>query len=234
MKTHFILTIDDIAIEVQRKKIKNIRLSVLPPDGSVRLSVPVRVTEEYIVRFLHEKLDWIQKKRDPFLAHPKSADPEYVSGEALPVFGECYTLRVVYGKGKPSVIFAGREILLTVGEDSTVEERAIVIKEWYRSILREKVTLLLPEWEKRTGLYSDSWQIRSMKTRWGTCNTVTRKIWLNLELAKKPAECLEYVLLHELAHLRVPNHGKDFYEVLDCHMPDWKERKNLLNGRRSG
>jgi predicted metal-dependent hydrolase len=115
-----------------------------------------------------------------------------------------------------------------VRENSTVEQRGRWVNEWYREQLKEKIQKYLPKWEAITGLYPSSWQTKYMTTRWGTCNTKTGKIWFNLQLAKKPVECLEYVILHELVHLKVKNHGPDFVAMMDLHMPYWRDvRKNL-------
>lgn len=118
---------------------------------------------------------------------------------------------------------------MTVRKESTAKQRQAYVNEWYRVLLKEKIELYLPKWEQITGLYCDSWQTKYMTTRWGTCNTATKKIWFNLQLAKKPVECLEYVMLHELAHLKVRNHGKDFIAILDKYMPYWRETRKLLN-----
>ena len=128
-----------------------------------------------------------------------------------------------------SLVFSGDRAILTVRKESTAKQREAFVNEWYREQLKREVAKYLPKWEKITGLYCSGWQSKYMTTKWGTCNTNTRKIWLNLQLAKKPIECLEYVILHELAHLKVKNHGPEFVAVLDQHMPQWQERKKLLN-----
>lgn len=163
-----------------KKNIKNLHLVVAPPDGNMRVSAPVHLSDE-----------------------------------------SSY-------KGN-SVALNGNEAVLTVRKESTAKQREAFVNEWYRSLLKEKIEIYLPKWEKITGLYCDSWQTKYMTTRWGTCNTNTRKIWLNLQLAKKPMECLEYVILHELTHLKVRNHGKDFIAIMDQYMPYWRETKKLLN-----
>ena len=128
-----------------------------------------------------------------------------------------------------ALVLSGDEAILTVRKESTASQREAFVNEWYRTLLKEKIEIYLPKWENITGLHCDSWQTKYMTTRWGTCNTKTRKIWLNLQLAKKPIECLEYVILHELAHLKVRNHSKDFVAIMDQYMPYWRETKKLLN-----
>ena len=218
--------ISGITVSIQKKKIKNLRLTV-SPDG-VRVSAPMHMSDEDIMLFLREKLDWIQKHREKFAQNEQFAAREYVSGETLYLFGEPYALRVVEGK-RPSLILLENELILTAKKDSTRDYREAIVNEWYRERLKEKVALLLPKWESITGLYAEAWQIKNMKTRWGTCNTKTRKIWLSLQLAQKPTVCLEYVILHELAHLKVRNHGKAFEAILNRHMPSWRDVKKALN-----
>jgi predicted metal-dependent hydrolase len=122
-------------------------------------------------------------------------------------------------------------IILTVQEDSTAAKRGNLVREWYRELLKTKIAQSMPEWECKTGLRSSGWQTRYMKTRWGTCNTKTGKIWLNVRLAEKPPECLEYVILHELAHLVERTHNERFVSFMDAHMPEWRRIKAELNGR---
>ena len=225
------IEISGIKIEVRKKKIKNLRLTVSPPNGEVRVSAPMFLSDGRIITFVQTKLDWIKKQQEKFITQPIQSERKYVSGEILCVFGRQYLLRVEYTSKRNSLILSESEAVLTVRKESTVKQRESFVNEWYRALLKEQIEIYLPKWEQITGLYSDSWQIKNMKTRWGTCNTNTRKIWLNLQLAQKPIECLEYVILHELAHLKVHNHGKDFVVIMDKYMPNWREIKKLLNGR---
>lgn len=128
-----------------------------------------------------------------------------------------------------ALTLSGDKAILTVRKESSPKQRESFVNEWYRNLLKQEVAKYLPKWEKTTGLYCSSWQSKYMTTKWGTCNTNTQKIWLNLQLAKKPIESLEYVILHELAHLKAKNHGPEFVAVLDQYMPQWQERKRLLN-----
>ena len=225
------LIIDGIPMELQRKNIKNLHLYVLPPDGRVRISAPMRLSKERIAEFVESKLDWIRNQQARLAEQPHSPARKYESGDTVYLFGKPCLLSVEYTSGKCSVRLDGGHVLLTVRPDSTFEQREAVVNEWYRGLLKERIGLRLPEWEEVTGLYCNSWQTKNMKTRWGTCNTGTKKIWLNLQLAKKPPECLDYVILHELAHLKIPNHGKEFEALLDRYMPDWRERRKILNDR---
>lgn len=221
--------ISDIQIEIIKKDIKNMHLSVLPPDGKVRVSAPNNLSDESIIMFVKTKLGWIKKQQEKFELQPRQSEREYVSGETLYVWGHQYFLQVEYNQKKNSLVLVGNKAILSVRKESTVKQREKFVNEWYRSLLKTEVEKYLPKWEAITGLYCDSWQSKYMTTKWGTCNTSTRKIWLNLQLAKKPIECLEYVILHELAHLKVENHGPDFVAILDLHMPYWRECKKMLN-----
>lgn len=223
------IEISGIKIEVQKKNIKNLHLVVAPPDGKVRVSAPIHLSDESIAMFVRTKLSWIKKQQEKFAKQPRQCEREYVSGETLYVFGQQYFLRVEYSYKGNSLVLEGNEAILTVRKESTSKQREAFVNEWYRSLLKEKIEIYLPKWEKITGLYFNSWQTKYMTTRWGTCNTNTRKIWLNLQLAKKPIECLEYVILHELIHLKVRNHNKDFVSLMDQYMPCWRETRKLLN-----
>lgn len=223
------IEISGIEIEVQKKNIKNLHLVVAPPDGRVRVSAPMHLSDNSIKMFVRTKLCWIKKQQEKFEKQPRQSEREYVSGETLYVFGQQYFLRVEYSYKGNSLVLSGNEAILTVRKESTAKQREAYVNEWYRALLKEKIEIYLPKWENITGLYCDSWQTKYMTTRWGTCNTNTRKIWLNLQLAKKPIECLEYVILHELAHLKVRNHSKDFVTIMNQYMPYWREKKQLLN-----
>ena len=223
------IQIADISVEIVKKEIKNMHLSVLPPDGKVRVSAPLAMPDEAITMFVRTKLGWIRKQQAKFEAQPRQSQREYVPGETLYVWGRQYFLQVAYSYKGNSLVLDGNQAILTVRKESTANQREAFVSEWYRGLLKAEVEKYLPKWEKITGLHCSSWQSKYMTTRWGTCNTNTRKIWLNLQLAKKPIECLEYVILHELAHLKVKNHGLEFIAILDQHMPQWRERKMLLN-----
>ena len=223
------IEISGIQIEVQKKNIKNLHLVVAPPDGRVRVSAPMHLSDDSIKMFVRTKLGWIKKQQEKFEKQPRQSEREYVSGETLYVFGQQYFLRVEYSYKGNSLVLSGNEAILTVRKESTPKQREAFVNEWYRALLKEKIETYLPKWENITGLYCDSWQTKYMTTRWGTCNTNTRKIWLNLQLAKKPIECLEYVILHELAHLKIKGHNKEFVGLLDKYMPYWRETRRLLN-----
>lgn len=223
------IVISNIPVEVIRKNIKNMHLSVLPPDGRVRVSVPAQLTDEAITMFVRTRLGWIKKQQEKFQQQPRQSERQYVSGETLYVWGKQYFLQVEYSYKGNAFTLSGDTAILTVRKESSPKQRESFVNEWYRNLLKQEVAKYLPKWEKTTGLYCSSWQSKYMTTKWGTCNPTSKKIWLNLQLAKKPIECLEYVILHELAHLKVHNHGAEFTTILDQYMPYWREHKRRLN-----
>ena len=223
------IVVSNIPVEVIRKNIKNMHLSVLPPDGRVRVSAPTQLTDEAIAMFVRTKLGWIKKQQAKFQQQPRQSERQYVSGETLYVWGKQYFLQVEYSYKGNALTLSGNKAILTVRKESSPTQRESFVNEWYRNLLKQEVAKYLPKWEKTTGLYCSSWQSKYMTTKWGTCNPTSKKIWLNLQLAKKPIECLEYVILHELAHLKVHNHGPEFTAILDQYMPYWREHKRRLN-----
>ncbi len=224
------LNISGIPIEVCKKDIKNMHLYVKPPNGSVTVSAPLSMSDEAIERFVRTKTSWIKKQISKFDNQPRQSEREYVSGETMYVWGTQYYLMTEYGN-KNSLSLSGDKAVLTVREESTAEQRETFVREWYRELLKAEVVRLLPKWEKITGLKAASWQTKYMTTKWGTCNTETSKIWLNLQLAKKTPECLEYVILHELVHLVEKKHNERFVALMDSYMPMWREVKVTLNGQ---
>ena len=223
------IEISGIKIEVQKKNIKNLHLVVAPPDGKVRVSAPMHLSDESIAIFVRTKLGWIKKQQEKFSSQLRQSEREYVSGETLYLWGKQYFLQVDYSSKCNSLVLSGNKAILTVRKESTVKQRENFVNEWYRKHLKEEISKLLPKWENLTGLTCSSWQTKYMTTRWGTCNTQTKKIWINLQLAKKPPECLEYVILHELAHTRIKNHDSDFLAIMDKFMPYWRDVKKKLN-----
>jgi predicted metal-dependent hydrolase len=225
------LMISGIPVEVCKKNIKNMHLYVKPPNGKVTVSAPLNMSDAAIERFVRTKAGWVKRQVEKFEKQPRQSEREYISGETLYVWGRQYFLQVEYGTGKNSLSLSGNKAILTVREASTAGQRDNFIREWYRSILKKEIGRLLPKWKKRTGLVCNSWQTKYMTTRWGTCNIQKRKIWLNLQLAKKTPDCLEYVILHELLHFVEKHHNDAFISLMDKYMPYWREIKRALNGQ---
>lgn len=221
-------SIAGIEVEIIRKNIRSMNLSVRP-DGTVRLSAPRLMPNAMIDMFVRSRLEWIHANQQKQAERNANGALEYETGETIYVWGRACTLRVAYRGRNSMIIEEDGTAVLTVRADSTRERREAFVKEWYRNELTDAVEQLLPKWERITNLHPSGWQSKDMSTRWGTCNTKTKKIWLNVRLAQHPPECLEYVILHELTHLRIRNHSTEFYAAVAQYMPDWKQRKKLLN-----
>jgi len=222
------MVISGIDIQVNRKKIKNMHLYVKPPNGTVSVSAPLNIKDDAIERFVHTKISWIKTQQAKFASQLRQTERRYVSGETLYLWGKQYFLQVDFGN-KNNITLSGNTVLLTVRQESTVKQRDNFVREWYREQLKCEIIRLLPKWEDMTGLKCDSWQTKYMTSKWGTCNLVKKKLWFNLQLAKKPIECLEFIILHELIHLKVKNHNAEFTALMDKYMPLWKEIKKKLN-----
>ena len=223
------IKINNLDVELIRKNIKNMHLYVLRPDGKIRITAPARLSEEKIRAFVISKLDWIYKQQERIKNEPHVAPPSYSNGEKIYIFGKPYVLEVVVGSKPRKFVFCAGRAILYDKKGSSAEKREKAINEGLREILGAKIDELLPKWERITNLRPSSYQIKKMKSRWGTCNTLTKKIWLNLILAHKSEECIEYVILHEICHLKVANHGNDFVTLMDRYMPNWREIKKELN-----
>lgn len=226
--------LEDTEITIVRKKIKNMHMYIRPPKGEVLITAPLRLPYGEIERFVFQKRDWITENVEKMKNTEVTPDPVYKDKDVIMIWGELYELSVFQGTRYSLTLTEdisrdGRKIArLCVRAGCTDGQRIHFMNEWYRKELSERVNYLLPKWETYTGLKCSSWQSKVMKTRWGTCNTKTKKIWLNVRLAEHPVECLEYVILHELAHTRVPNHGADFKAILTEYMPDWRTVKRRL------
>lgn len=225
------IVVNGFDVTVTKKQIKNMHLYVKPPDGRVEVSAPLNLSDESIELFVRTKIGWIRRQKEKIDKQPRQTAREYVSGEALYVWGRQYYLQVNYSNKANSLVLDGDKAIFTVRESSTTEQRANYVNEWYRRILKSEIERLLPKWERLTGFHPSGWQTKYMTTRWGTCNVQTGKIWLNLQLAKKPIECLEYVILHELAHLVEKNHNDTFISIMDRYMPNWRDIRAELNNQ---
>lgn len=223
------ITVGSVTVQVVRKAIKNLHLGVYPPHGRVRVAAPLAVHDEAVRLAVIGKLGWIKREQAKFEAQPRQSPREMVSGETHYVFGRACRLRVVAGDGPAKVLACARGILeLAAPPGSTETEREEAILRWYRRALQERIPPLLEKWQGTLGVEVTAWGIKRMKTRWGTCNPTARRIWLNLELAKQPERCLEYLVVHELAHLRDRTHGPRFVALMDAHLPQWRALRRAL------
>jgi len=218
-----------LSVQVVRKAIKNLHLGVYPPNGRVRLAVPVAMSDDAARLAVARKLGWIKKQRAKFEAQPRQSQREMVNGESHYYLGRRYRLRVVDHQRAGGVVLRHGTVLelqLHGASDATGRER--VLQRWYRERLRELVPPLVAKWEPVIGVPASEWGIKRMKTRWGGCSIESGRIWLNLELAKKPIQCLEYVVVHELVHLIERHHNDRFVALMDQHLPGWRHRRREL------
>jgi len=229
------MTVSGLRVSVVRKPIKNLHLGVYPPDGRVRVAVPLTVSDAAVRVAVIGKLRWIRKQRDAFEQQPREGERQMVSGESHYYMGRRYRLALVESGSKSEVVLRNRStIALYTRGELTAEQRERVLQRWYRERLNELVPPLLDKWQAALGVKVDDWGIKKMKTKWGSCNTRARRVWLNLELAKKPPECLEYLVAHELAHLLVRHHDERFNKLMDRHLPRWREIRKTLNAAPLG
>lgn len=220
----------EVDVEIHRRSIKNIHLNVLPPNGRVRLSVPMNTSDQAIRLAIVHKLSWIKRQQADFNEQARQSIREMVSGESHYLWGRQLRLNLRTTSGKHTVFQKGKSKLeLSVGANTSLENKLKLLNSFYRSQLQQRLEKMLPKWEERLSVKPNAIGIKKMKTKWGSCNTDTKRIWLNLELAKKPVECLEFILVHEFVHLIERNHNKRFVVLMDKHLPDWRERRNLLN-----
>ena len=224
-----LLQIGDVKATVFRKPIKNLHLSVLPPDGKVRISAPLHINDEVLKLFLASKISWIRRQREKFISQGRQMPREYISGEDHYFLGRRYRLDVIYKNETPKVTIKGKKIILQVRPYSDVKKREEVLLKWYKNQLRIVAEGIFKKWQKKIGVGSFSWYVRRMKTRWGTCNYNARRIWLNLELIKKPVAYTEYIIVHELIHLIEKKHNQNFIYLMDKYLPNWRLLKENLN-----
>lgn len=225
-----IITVNKIAVEVEWKDIKNIHLTVYPPDARVHISAPMSMQLDSIRLYVITKLEWINKRIEMIRNQTRQTDREYVSGENHYYKGIRYRLNVVYQQAPPAVVINGTQFIdLYVREGSTLDKRAEVMREWYRAELKETLKPLVEKWEEILQVKARHWEVKQMKTLWGSCNHKTQRIIFNLELIKKPTHCIEYIVAHEMTHLVERLHNSKFTAILDAHIPTWRLLKDELN-----
>jgi len=224
------ININDIKVDVVYKNIKNIHLGVYPPNGKVRISVPLFVKEDTIKLFITTKLGWVRRQQRKFNEQPRQTSREYKDKESHYFQGKRYLLKVIEVNSTPKVVQQAANILtLQIRPGSSVEKRKAVMDKWYRYNLKETIPIMIDKWERILKVKVNEFGIKQMKTRWGTCNTKEKRIWINLELAKKPLHCLEYIVFHEMIHLIERKHNERFKNIMNEKMPNWKRYKNELN-----
>jgi hypothetical protein len=224
--------VNGLAVEVVRKNIKNAHLAVYPPNGRVRVAVPTLLDDDAVRLLVITRLGWIKRQQAKFASQPRQTEREYVSGESHYFLGYRYLLNVEYKDAPPKVSIRNKTTIdLIVRPNSDPETRERILNIWYRRELKAIIPAIIAKWEGIIGVQIAEWGIKQMKTKWGTCNISARRIWLNLELVKKPIHCIEYVIVHELVHLLERHHNDRFTDFMDKFLPNWRFLRDELNAQ---
>jgi predicted metal-dependent hydrolase len=224
------IVVDGLIIDVVKKEIKNLHLAVYPPSGRVRIATPLNVTDEAVRLFAISKMAWIKKNQAKFKSQQRQPERRYITGESHYFRGQRYLMNIVNHSGNPKVVIRTKKYIdLYVKDGYSQEQRENVMTNWYRKNLKEQIPALIEKWQKIIGVDGVQWEVKKMKTKWGTCNRDAKRIWLNLELVKKPEHCLDYIIVHEMVHFLERNHTEKFVAYMDKFMPQWRTHKQELN-----
>jgi predicted metal-dependent hydrolase len=224
------IDVNGLVVNVVRKDIKNLHLAVYPPAGWIRVAAPLLVDDEAVRLAVIERLAWIKRQQAKFDEQERQSEREYVNGESHYFQGARYRLNLILHDAPGKVIVRNKRYIdLYVHPGSDKVQRGRVMSAWYRAYLRQTVPPLIEKWEKIIGVHVSDWGIKEMKTRWGSCNIEAGRVWVNLELAKKPGKCLEYIVVHEMMHLLESHHNEQFLKLMNKFMPHWREYRDLLN-----
>jgi predicted metal-dependent hydrolase len=219
-----------LQVQTVKKNIKNMHLGVYPPQGRIRVAAPNKMNDESIRLFIISKIPWIKKQKAKFEKQKRQTKREYISGESHYFLGNRYRLNIIDTETKPRVeIKKKTHIDLYIKPNSPREKKEKLLENFYRAEIKKQIPELIQKWEKNSGIKVNEVIIKKMKTKWGTCNAEDKRIWLNLELAKNPLRCLEYVLLHEMIHFKEKNHTDKFFNLMDSHLPQWPQIRDELN-----
>ena len=227
MKSQF--QIDNISIEVIRKAIKNVHLSVHPPEGRVTIAAPTHLKLDTIRVFAVAKIDWIRDQQKKLLGQERESSREFLNRESHFIWGERYLMKVIKVDKSPSLEIKNKQLVFRVRSDWCQADKQVFLDSWYRELIKESAEDLLPKWEKKLGVEVGRLFVQRMKTKWGSCNSKAASIRLNSDLAKKPRECLEYIIVHEMAHILESTHNQRFIKIMDQNMPKWRSHQQLLN-----
>jgi predicted metal-dependent hydrolase len=224
------ISINGLHVEIVRKDIKNLHLGVYPPHGRVRVATPLPVSDQAVRLAVIGKLGWIKRHKARFENQPRQSTREMVNGETHYFLGRRLRLRVIESKGAGQVFLkAPARLELHAQPKTTSIQREHLLNKWYRQQLQTRIVTLVKKWEAIMGVQATEVRIKKMKTKWGSCNITARRIWLNLELAKKPVQCLEYIIVHELSHLIERHHDEKFVALMNKHLPQWRRYREELN-----
>lgn len=224
------IKVSGIDIEIVSKDIKNLHIGVYPPEGRVRVAAPFSLDDDAVRLAVISKLGWIKKQKKNFKEQPRQTKREFVQRESHYFLGRRYLLNIVEHDGPSKVeIRSSRKMDLFVPQGADAEHREKVLTEWYRRELKARIPPLIEKWQAEIGVQIAEWGVKRMKTKWGSCNRDARRIWFNLELAKKPVECLEYIVVHEMVHILERHHNERFTSLMDGFMPSWRLYRDELN-----
>ena len=224
------IKIGNIQVDVIRKEIKNMHLAVYPPNGRVRIAAPSKVNNDAIRLYAISKISWIKKQQKKFINQNRQSERLYISRESHYYQGIRYLLNIIEHNAPPKIELRNKTYIdMYVRPNSSIEKKEKILKEWYRERLKEQIPYLIDKWQKRISVKINKWNIKQMKTKWGTCNIESKNIILNLELAKKTSHCLEYIIVHELIHFLERHHNEKFVAYMDKFLPKWHVYKEELN-----
>lgn len=223
------IKIGEIAITLERKKIKNMYLKVRPPKGEVLICAPETMNIEMIRAFAIKKLSWIKKQQKTIQSQVREIPRDYTEKESHYLWGERYLLKIIESHQPPRIKLDYKTILLQIPPNTDLQKKEAIISQWYRQQLKQAIPPLIEKWQPLMGVRVNKFFVQQMKTKWGSCNVTQGNIRLNTELAKKPKLCLEYVVVHEMTHLLEANHSKKFIALMDYFMPQWREYQQILN-----
>ncbi len=222
------INVEGIEINLTQKRIKNLRLRICPPLGEVRISAPLRVSLKSIKKIIISKISWIKEAQIKILSRKKIQELKFISGEKHNFFGEEFLLEIIENSDSVKVFLSEEKIKIHSKKNLTLQQKRKILDEFYRAELKKIIPKFIQKYEQKMLVKVAEFGVKKMKTRWGTCNAKARRIWLNLELAKKPIQCLEFIIIHEMVHLLERNHSKKFYDLMDKFMCDWKIWKEKL------
>jgi predicted metal-dependent hydrolase len=223
------LDLGGVSVDLIRKDIKNVHLSVHPPTGRIRLAAPKHMPVETVRLFAVAKIGWIRRQQKRLQAQDRERPREYLDREGHFVWGRRVLLKLQQAEGRAAVELRHKTLIISTSDPANPSRQADLLARWYRNQIRAEAPEVIRRWSKRLGVELNGFSVRHMRTKWGSCSPRFRTIRLNTELAKKPRECLEYVILHEIAHVLDPTHGKRFIALMDRHMSQWRETRDLLN-----
>jgi predicted metal-dependent hydrolase len=224
------IIVNNICIDVVRKEIKNIHLAVYPPTGRVRIAVPLKVSDEALRLFAISKLGWIKRHQRKFKGQERISPREYKQRESHYFQGRRYLLNIIEKETPPRVVLRTKTYIdLYVRPQTPIAKRRQIMNEWYRAEIKKQIPAIIKKWERILKVKVKGWQVKQMKTKWGSCSIEKKRIWVNLELAKKPERCLEYIIIHEMLHLLERRHNDRFLYYMDAYLPNWKQLKTELN-----